>query len=98
MHLRQTEDRGEPRWMRQTLSEVTTGWETPRARRCECGAAACDAVIFMTWDEQDRADHVPQRWTIARGHTPMGGARWRIVEETDRFVTVEIEDEEPSPN
>jgi hypothetical protein len=83
--------------MRQTPSEVATGWETPQARRCECGAADCDAVIFMTWDEQDRADHVPQRWTIARGHTPHGDARWRVVEETDRFVIVEIDEQEPSP-
>jgi hypothetical protein len=82
--------------VRQTDDELTTGWETPQVRRCECGAADCDAVIYMTWDEQDRADHVPQRWTIARGHTPRGGARWRVVEETDRFAIVEI-DEQLSP-
>ena len=76
---------------------VATGWETPRARRCECGAAECDAVIYMKWDEQDRADHVPRRWTIAPGHIPRGGARWRVVEETDRFVIVEIDEQEPSP-
>jgi hypothetical protein len=76
---------------------MDSGWETPQVRRCECGAADCDAVIFMTWDEHDRADHVPQRWTIARGHTPHGGADWRIVEETDRFVIVEVDESEPSP-
>jgi hypothetical protein len=76
---------------------VATGWETPQVRRCECGAADCDAIIYMTWDEQDRADHVPQHWTIARGHIPRGGARWRVVEETDRFVIVEIDEQEPSP-
>jgi hypothetical protein len=80
-----------------SCSEVATGWETPQARRCECGAADCDAVIHMTWEEQDRADHVPHRWTIAPGHTPRGAARWRAIEETDRFVTVEIDEEEPSP-
>ena len=76
---------------------VATGWETPQARRCECGAADCDAVIYMTWDEQDRADHVPRRWAIARGHLPWGGVRWRVVEESDRFVIVEIDEQEPSP-
>jgi hypothetical protein len=24
-------------------------------RRCECGAKDCDAVVYMTWEEQDRA-------------------------------------------
>jgi hypothetical protein len=76
---------------------VATGWETPRGRRCECGAADCDAVIYMTWDEQDRADHVPQRWAIAPGHIPRGGAHWHVVEESDRFVIVEIDEDEPSP-
>jgi hypothetical protein len=76
---------------------VATGWETPQARRCECGAADCDAVIYMTWDEQDRADHVPRRWAIARSHLPRGGVRWRVVEESDRFVIVEIDEQEPSP-
>jgi len=51
----------------------------------------------MTWDEQDRADHVPRRWAIARGHLPRGGVRWRVVEESDRFVIVEIDEQEPSP-
>ena len=76
---------------------MSTGWETPQARRCECGAADCDAVIYMTWEEQDKADHVPDRWTIARGHTPCGAARWRVIEETDRFVIVEIDEQRPSP-
>ena len=63
-------------------------------RRCECGAKDCDAVVYMTGEEQDRADHVGQRWAIARGHTPRGGVRWRVIEETDRFVIVEIDEEE----
>ena len=79
--------------MRQAVSEMTTGWETPRARRCECGAADCDAVVYMTWDEQDRADHVPKRWAIAPRHTPRGGAQWRVIEEADRFVIVEIDEQ-----
>ena len=48
----------------------------------------------MTWEEQDRADHTPRRWAIAPGHTPGGGVRWRVIEETDRFVLVEIDEEE----
>jgi hypothetical protein len=47
----------------------------------------------MTWEEQDRADHTPRRWAIAPGHTPRGGVRW-VIEETDRFVIVEIDEEE----
>jgi hypothetical protein len=76
------------------LLELTTGWETPQRRRCECGGADCDAVIYMTWEEQDRADHTPRRWAIASGHTPRGGVRWRVIEETDRFVIVEVDEEE----
>jgi hypothetical protein len=52
----------------------------------------------MTWDEQDRADHTPKRWAIAPGHTPRGGARWRVIEETDRYVIVEIDESDESPN
>jgi hypothetical protein len=50
----------------------------------------------MTWDEQDRADHAARRWAIAPGHTPRGGVRWRLIEETERFLIVEI-DEQPLP-
>ena len=72
---------------------MTTGWDTPQARRCECGGAECDAVVYMTWEEQDRTDHhVPQHWAIAPGHVPRGGVRWRVIEETDRFVIVEIDE------
>jgi hypothetical protein len=52
-------------------------------------------VIYMTWEEQDRADHTPRRWAIAPGHTPRGGVHWRVIEETDRFVIVEIDGMEP---
>ena len=51
-------------------------------------------MIYMTWEEQDRADHVPRRWAIAPDHTPGGGVRWRVIEKTDRFVIVEIDEEE----
>jgi hypothetical protein len=50
----------------------------------------------MTWDEQDRADHAPRRWAIAPGHMSRGGVRWRLIEETERFLIVEI-DEQPRP-
>ena len=49
----------------------------------------------MTWDEEDRADHVPGRWAIHPGHTPRGGLSWSVVEETARFVIVEVEEEPP---
>jgi hypothetical protein len=45
-------------------------------------------------EEQDRADHVERRWAIAPGHTPHGGVSWRIVEEHERFVIVEVEEED----
>ena len=44
----------------------------------------------MTWAEQDRTDHTPRRWAIAPSHTPRGVARWRVIEETERFVIIEI--------
>ena len=49
----------------------------------------------MTWAEQDRADHVERRWTIHPRHEPQGGQRWTVVEQTDRYVIVEV-DEEPA--
>jgi hypothetical protein len=80
------------------VSKLTTGWDSPQSRRCECGAADCDAVIYMTWEEQDRADHVERRWAIAPGHTPRGGISWRIVEQHERFVIVEVEEEDVPVN
>jgi hypothetical protein len=61
-------------------------------RRCECGAADCHAVIDMTFEEQDRADHVAQRWAIHPGHTPRGAAGWRVVEKNDRYAIVEVDE------
>jgi hypothetical protein len=49
----------------------------------------------MTWAEQDRADHVDRRWAIHPEHTPRGGRRWSVVEQTDRYVIVEVEEEPP---
>jgi len=48
----------------------------------------------MTWEEQDRADHVPRRWTIAPGHTPQGARSWRVVEEHERFLIVEVDEDD----
>jgi hypothetical protein len=77
-----------------------SGWEAPQRRRCECGAADCDAVVYMTWDEQDRTDHTPRdtprRWAIAPGYSPRDGVRWQVIEHTDRFVIVEIDEEDGS--
>ena len=72
-----------------------SGFDALRTRRCECGAADCVATVEMTWDEEDRADHVPGRWAIHPGHTPRGGLSWSVVEETARFVIVEVEEEPP---
>jgi hypothetical protein len=48
--------------------------------------------IRMTWAEQDEVDHADDRWAVSPGHEPQGGQSWRVVEETDRFVVVEIEE------
>jgi hypothetical protein len=56
------------------------------------GAADCTAIIEMTWAEQDEVDHADGRWAISPGHEPQGGQSWRVVEETDRFVVVEIQE------
>ena len=69
------------------------GFDALRTRRCECGAAECDAIIEMTWAEQDRADHVERRWTLHPDHTPRGARRWTVVEQTDRYLIVEVEEE-----
>jgi hypothetical protein len=69
------------------------GLDALRTRRCECGAKECDAVIEMTWLEQDRADHVDGRWAIHPDHTPRGGRRWSVIEKTERFAIVEVEEE-----
>jgi hypothetical protein len=51
----------------------------------------------MTWEEQDRTDHTPRRWALAPGHSPRGGVRSRVIEETDRFVVIEIDEKHESP-
>ena len=63
-----------------------------RKRRCECGAIDCAAVIEMTLSEQDEVDHADDWWAVLPGHEPQGGRSWRIVQETDRFVVVEVEE------
>jgi hypothetical protein len=63
-----------------------------RKRRCECGAIDCVAVIEMTWAEQDEIDHADGWWVVVPGHEPQGGRSWRIVQKTDRFVVVEVEE------
>ena len=63
-----------------------------RKRRCECGAIDCAAVIEMTLSEQDEVDHADGWWVVLPGHEPQGGRSWRIVQETDRFVVVEVEE------
>ncbi len=70
------------------------GMDALRTRRCECGAADCVAVIEMTWAEQDEVDHAQAQdlWTVLPGHDPQGARSWRIVQETDRFVVVEVEE------
>jgi hypothetical protein len=49
----------------------------------------------MSWAEQDEVDQGDLRWwAVAPGHEPRGGRSWRVVRETDRFVVVEVEEEE----
>ena len=63
-----------------------------RTRRCECGAADCTAVVEMSWEEQDAADHAGH-WVVTPAHEPLGGRSWRVIRATDRFVVVEVEEE-----
>ena len=70
-----------------------SGMDALRTRRCECGAADCVAVVEMTWAEQDEVDHrTDDWWVVLPGHEPQGGRSWRTVQETDRFVVVEVEE------
>ena len=66
------------------------------ARRCECGAADCAAIVEQTWEEQDAADHAGY-WVLSPGHDPQGARSWEIIEANDRFVVVEIEEEHTRP-
>jgi hypothetical protein len=72
------------------------GFDALRERRCECGAAACTAVIQISWHEADLVDHhlSGRQWLVAPGHEPQGGKGWRVVKETERFVVVEIAEED----
>jgi hypothetical protein len=63
-----------------------------RTRRCECGAPDCTAVVQITWAEQDEADHADSAlWIVSPGHEPRGA---RIVRANDRFVVVEVEEDD----
>jgi hypothetical protein len=66
---------------------------TLHARRCECGTVDCNAVIEMTWSEQDEVDHAARAWVVLPGHEPQGGRTWRATQVTDRYVVVEVEEE-----
>jgi hypothetical protein len=48
--------------------------------------------VEMTWAEQDEVDHADRWWVVRPAHKPQGGRSWRIVQETDRFVVVEVEE------
>jgi len=63
-----------------------------RTRRCECGAIGCTEVVEITWAEQDEVDHADARWVLALGHEPQGARSWRVVDATDRFVVVEVDE------
>ena len=72
---------------------IEYGFDALRTRRCECGAADCEAVIEISWAEQDEVDHgSPELWIVAPGHEPQGAKTWRTVGETDRFVVVEVQE------
>jgi hypothetical protein len=47
----------------------------------------------MSWAEQDAVDH-NDHWVVSPGHEPRGGRSWRVIRATDRFVVVEIEEEQ----
>ncbi|HVD24735.1 MAG TPA: hypothetical protein VNB86_01955 [Gaiellaceae bacterium] len=64
-----------------------------RSRRCECGAADCTAVIQMSWEEQDAVDHTGH-WAVHPDHEPRGARSWRVIRSTDRFVVVEIDEQD----
>jgi hypothetical protein len=69
------------------------GFDALRTRRCECGAESCTAIIEISWAEQDEVDHgAPELWIVAPGHEPQGARSWRVVQETDRFVVVAVEE------
>jgi hypothetical protein len=83
-----------PELDRRDVSESgDVGFDALRSRRCECGAADCNAVVRMSWEEQDAVDHVSGRWAVAPGHVLRGAASSRVVAETDRYVVFEAVEE-----
>ena len=54
------------------------------------------AIIEISWAEQDEVDQgAPELWIVAPGHEPQGARSWRVVQETDRFLVVAV-DEAPA--
>ena len=54
---------------------------------CECADEICNAELWLTLEEWERAKSGPNRSVLVPGHPP--GAGEMVVEETDRYVVVE---------
>jgi hypothetical protein len=57
---------------------------------CECASSVCHERIEVTRAEYEHLRRMPRRFAVLRRH---GGPGDRIVQENDRFVTVEKIDE-----
>jgi hypothetical protein len=69
--------------------------DTPRKRRCECGAADCTADVLISWEEQDAVDHSGEDlWIVAPGHDLRGARRKATIEENERFSVVRVDEQE----
>ena len=68
--------------------------QTPRKRRCECGAEDCIAEIPISWEEEDAVDHGgDDLWIVAAGHELRGARRAVIVLANERFSVVRVVEE-----
>jgi hypothetical protein len=68
--------------------------QTPRKRRCECGAEDCIAEILISWEEEDAVDHgSDELWIVAAGHELRGARRAVTVLADERFSVVRVVEE-----
>jgi hypothetical protein len=58
---------------------------------CECASSACQERIELAETEYERLRRTPTHFAVLRGHDV--SAVERVVEENDRFVTIEKIDE-----
>ena len=81
------------REVNERIHEVAADWGTAEGFSifCECASSACQERIELAETEYEHLRRTPTHFAVLRGHDVP--AVERVVEENDRFVTVEKIDE-----